>query len=63
MGIQADYVGRTPAEYAGKKEFEFKITMTGEIVICAKTWEEALEIVEGIPTTELVDYIEDIKFE
>ena len=63
MGIQADWVGKTPEEYAGEKEFTFTITMTGEISIYAKTKEQALEIVENMTNRDLLDYVDDIGIE
>lgn len=63
MGIQADWVGKTPEEYAGEKEFTFTITMTGEISIYSKTKEQALEIVENMTNRDLLDYVDDTKIE
>lgn len=63
MGIQADWVGKTPEEYAGKKEFTFTITMTGEISIYAKTKEQAVEIVNDMTNLDLLEHVEETKIE
>ena len=63
MGIQADWVGKTPEEYAGKKEFTFTITMTGKISIYAKTKEQAVEIVNNMTNFDLLEHVEETKIE
>lgn len=63
MGIQADWVGKTPEEYAGEKEFTFTITMTGKISIYAKTKEQAVEIVNDMTNFDLLEYVEETKIE
>ena len=64
VGIQADWVDKTPEEWhemtTGEKEYTVKITMTGEITLFAKDYNEAKEKVSEMCQIDLIEYIEDV---
>lgn len=62
-GIEAPWVGKTPEEFAGQKEFVFKITMTGEISMFGADLNDAKERVKEMSNLDLLDYIDDVKIE
>lgn len=62
-GIQAPWVGKTPEEFAGQKEFVFKITMTGEISMFGADLNDAKERVKEMSNLDLLDYIDDVEIE
>ena len=62
--LEADYVGRTPEEYRGEKEFDVSFVMRGRVTIYAKTEEEARELFESdYPNFELADYVDETEIE
>ena len=67
MGIQADWVGKTPEEWhemtTGEKEFTVKFTMSGEITVFAKDGEDAIEKAKEFSNIDLLDYVDDVEFE
>ena len=60
MGIQADWVEKTPEEYAGEKEFTVKFTMSGEITLFAKDREDAIDKAKELSNIDLLDCVDDI---
>lgn len=67
MGIQADWVGKTPEEWhetiTGEKEFTVKFTMSGEITVFAKDKEDAIDKAKELSNIDLLDYVDDVEFE
>ena len=62
--LEAPWVGKTPEEYRGVKEFEVSFVMRGKVTITAKTEEEARELFETeYPNFELADYVEETEIE
>ena len=62
-GIEAPWVGKTPEEYAGKKEYNFIITMTGTISMFGADLNDAKERVKEMSNMDLLDYIDDVEIE
>lgn len=61
-GIQADWVGKTPEEYYGEKEYKVEFTLTGTTTVYARSKEEAIEKAYEISVTDLIDDVEDKEF-
>lgn len=63
MGIQADWVGKTPEEYRGEKEYTFTFTLKGSISVCAKNLTRAFEKAEELSNIDLLSYVDEKEIE
>ena len=62
--LEAPWVGRTPEEYRGEKEFDVNFSMKGTITIEARNREEAEEIfLANYSAIDLVDCVDEIEVE
>lgn len=62
-GIEAPWVGKTPEEYAGEKEYNFIFTLKGSISVYATDLAEAFEKAEEISNIDLLKYVDEKEFE
>ena len=59
MDIQAPWVGKTPEEYRGEKEYTILFTLQGSITISAIDKEDAREQFKEMSYRELAGFVED----
>ena len=63
MGLEAPWVGKTPEEYRGQKEFEVTVTIVCKVTVTADDKYDAKDIVKDMDNEELLKWEDDRYYE